>query len=177
MTKLWDQAVRVLHGVLGDAKDGGPELVSTIAEQGGGVHYYCGGPDRRCDHATCRAVSALTEADHLTWDTGAQRREIEHRRARDAAELLVEQHARVDAFSASDPSVVAFTGHVVGLYDFPTLAVDVVGEARPRFWGAHLVRPAADTGLSPATAQDPGRVRRHRTVDEVARVIQRGAAP
>lgn len=59
MSTIYDRAVRALHPVFREMSDrfGPSEPLS----------YYCGGPERRCNHRTCAAVSALVEEDLLNY--------------------------------------------------------------------------------------------------------------
>lgn len=56
MTTMWDRAVRALHPLFKetDPRDAAFPLA-----------YFCGGPERRCEHRTCDAVSLLAAADCL----------------------------------------------------------------------------------------------------------------
>lgn len=60
MSTIWDRAVRALQPVFG-------ETVGTFGGTPSPLSYYCGGPDRQCEHRTCAAVSALAEADLLNY--------------------------------------------------------------------------------------------------------------
>ncbi len=64
MSTIYDRAVRALFPVLGwRLSIDGPASPVPF----GGESYYCGGPERRCSHQTCAAVSAPAEADLLAY--------------------------------------------------------------------------------------------------------------
>lgn len=54
MSTRWDRAVRALRPLFAETDRHGHPLA-----------YYCGGPERRCEHRTCDAVSLLAAADCL----------------------------------------------------------------------------------------------------------------
>lgn len=56
MSTIWDHAVRALQPVFAE-----------VDARGRPLGYYCGGPVMVCTHQTCRAVSALAEADLLGY--------------------------------------------------------------------------------------------------------------
>lgn len=66
MSTIWDQAVRALQPVLPSLNDAGHPLA-----------YYCGGPEPKCTHPACRAVSALAEADLIHDPEPTQQRSHE----------------------------------------------------------------------------------------------------
>ncbi len=54
MTTMWDRAVRALR-----------PLFAETDRRGDPLAYYCGGPQRQCEHRTCDAVSLLAADDVL----------------------------------------------------------------------------------------------------------------